>query len=456
MPFDFDMEVEEKVVFDERLFNDNKTYSKDLARLSFAFAVSSFSSNRARSDLSKSADNGIEFLSQCGFRKIRPTIDYSLPPTPYSLGAIFGKRKIKIGKRKLTLIAIGVRGGNYGAEWASNVTLGKKGPHEGFALSKEKLYQDFISYLLDYRIKGKIAIWVTGFSRAGGVANLFAGDILDESKEERLTIHKASIDRDSVYAYCFASPSTGEKENQGYQGIFHTLNPNDAVPLIPPKEFGFSHYGEVIYLPDFYDEDINIKAREILDRLGVGVPKKEFYMMKFDLLHMKDKERRCVVDAKAILVKQSEFLTRVRLALTSGMDREGYYENVQDGLASLLGLVDSSLENPYIHIKNVLSSLFSSMFEEHNGISLLSKLLSKKFDMASFLAPYAEKALEEEKLDNIDKDKIALSLTYLAKASLPYLQKNTDLVATMIGGDNSSLILLAHTPALYWALLNQI
>lgn len=454
LPHGFEDEVNAEAIFDEAFFQNQGEYSPSLAKLSFAFAISSFSSNKTRLDLSRSADNGKKFLKDAGFRKIRATEDYFLPPTSTSLGALFGKKKIRLGKKKVTLIAIGIRGGNYGAEWASNVTLGEYGPHEGFSLSKEKLYQDFIRYLCDNSIRGRIAIWVCGFSRAAGVANLFAGDIIEESSNGEFRIGKCSIHKDRLFAYCFASPATGRGKEEGFAGIFHIINPNDIVPMLPPKSFGFLHYGRTIYLPDTEDEEVYEKALSALSKLGIEIQRKDFGVMKFDILRIKDKERRFLLDTKEVLVGQGEFFQRLFAIIEERLDRKSYYEEMQEGLASLLCLVDSSLSDPYSHIKGILSNMFSKLFDEHNVLSLITKLKSRRFDLNSFLLPYFHSAVKERGIGEINEESVVNAITYLLKILLPSIEKNPGLLATLIYPDNASLLLFAHQPYLYWALLN--
>lgn len=86
-----------------------------------------------------------------------------------------------------------IRGGGYEAEWSSNVTLGKFGQHQGF----EKASQDVLSFLDSYiktqQIKGKIKLWLTGYSRGGATANLIAGELNNGRKLPQVTLVSSDL-----------------------------------------------------------------------------------------------------------------------------------------------------------------------------------------------------------------------------------------------------------------------
>ena len=127
---------------------------------------------------------------------------FKFKPTKDSIGAVVAEKKLTVDKEDYTLIALAIRGGGYEAEWSSNVTLGKFGQHQGF----EKASQDVLSFLDSYiktqQIKGKIKLWLTGYSRGGATANLLAGELNSGRKLPQVEL--ASSD---LYAFCFESPA---------------------------------------------------------------------------------------------------------------------------------------------------------------------------------------------------------------------------------------------------------
>lgn len=72
-----------------------------------------------------------------------------------------------------TLIAVAIRGGIYGAEWASNADIGTgkdtQEIHHGFYLSAQKAISFLNDYIKQNGISGDVKLWIAGFSRAGGV-----------------------------------------------------------------------------------------------------------------------------------------------------------------------------------------------------------------------------------------------------------------------------------------------
>ena len=97
-------------------------YDPSLSTCSLSFALSCFGSNRngSANDYEKRYRNAEEFLTKSGFQDFDTNIFYKQKPSTDSLGAVFANKKLG----DYTLIACGVRGGNYEQEWASNFTLG--------------------------------------------------------------------------------------------------------------------------------------------------------------------------------------------------------------------------------------------------------------------------------------------------------------------------------------------
>ena len=125
-----------------------------MAVLSMDFAVASMTSAEGdvvsaseeswhNTDYSNKDKNVKQFLSDCGFTNIEPH-GLTEAPTMDSIGFTIGSKEIYVWdeatqrNKSFTVVAVGVRGAGYGAEWASNVTIGTVGNganvvrHEGF------------------------------------------------------------------------------------------------------------------------------------------------------------------------------------------------------------------------------------------------------------------------------------------------------------------------------------
>ena len=165
-----------------------------------------------------------------------------------------------------TLIAVPIRGGGYGAEWASNFnvyltsapTLGKDDEHLGFWLAAQDVRDGLSNYISKHEIKGDLKIWVVGFSRGAAVANLL-GHMLNEtaldneSPASRIpTIGGRHLQKKDLYLYTFATPAGGTglvAEAADDPNLFNIVSPVDLVPHVAPSVWGFVRYGTTLTLP---------------------------------------------------------------------------------------------------------------------------------------------------------------------------------------------------------------
>lgn len=154
-----------------------------------------------------------------------------------TIGYAIAKKVININGEKTTVIATALRGQEYGAEWASNVTLGDGfGEAKGFGDAAKQVRQGIDAYIKDKKINTDSAkFFITGFSRAGAASNLVAKKLTDDYGE------------DNVYAYCFEAPKGGvfAELNEGltYTNIHNVINNVDIVPTVGTMQMGFIRYG---------------------------------------------------------------------------------------------------------------------------------------------------------------------------------------------------------------------
>lgn len=263
-----------------------------LAACSMDFAVASYTSAegdviRASSqswnntDYSAKDKNVKEFLSTCGFTNIQP-FGLTQAPTMDSIGYTIASKPITVWdgqqNKSFTLIAVGVRGAGYGAEWASNVTIGTPGSganvvrHEGFDNGAKTICRSIRDYLSDYGITGDVKYWVAGFSRAAAVANLTAGYLTDDP-----ATYKTS--RENVYGYTYECPQAASTNENAlnYKNIHNILNAMDAVPKVSPTKFQHQRLG-VDYVMPYYDNTSSStqnttyynRMKEVLQTICVG------------------------------------------------------------------------------------------------------------------------------------------------------------------------------------------
>ena len=204
-------------------------------------------SRNARELLTGSEGIGFKEFAQNEFWNERPTRD--------SIGVVAANKIItdhKDGKKEYTLIALAIRGGGYGSEWASNFTLGESGTHAGFTLARNNVLKFLKQYIEKYQITGDIKLWVVGYSRAGGTANMVGGALNDGYALPNVTLRKSDL-----FVYTFEAPQGTLKElvERGgasrYANIHNVINWNDPVPLVAPFQWGFDRYNRRanVYLP---------------------------------------------------------------------------------------------------------------------------------------------------------------------------------------------------------------
>ena len=162
-----------------------------------------------------------------------------------TIGYAIAKRKIVVNGTETTVIAIGTRGLDYRAEWASNVTLGSgTGEAKGFGDAARQVKEGIDKYIADKGIDaGSATFFITGYSRAGATSNLVAKKLTDEYGENK------------VYAYCFEAPKGGVasemKPGHTYANIHNVINAVDIVPTVGPAQMGFIRYGVDHIVPGY-------------------------------------------------------------------------------------------------------------------------------------------------------------------------------------------------------------
>lgn len=237
----------------------SKVYNPSLAAMSMCLAWSAFNAPEKNADSYEDDDpyinsfiNAESLLQDIGFSEIEPNEWFKNKPTDESIGVIFGQKQIKYSDNEnCTLIAVGIRGGEYEQEWISNVTVGLDGQHEGFDEAKDQVVESLKKYIKDNGISGRIKLWITGYSRAAAVANLVGGYIDNAIDEKTLNIH---TNKEDVYVYTFETPAGSlstitNNDKDKYPNIFNVINAEDLVTYVAPETMGFDRYGQDVYLP---------------------------------------------------------------------------------------------------------------------------------------------------------------------------------------------------------------
>ena len=157
--------------------------------------------------------------------------------------------------------------------------------HEGWYNAANKTIKFINEYISANRIKGKVKIWIAGFSRGGATTNLAAG-LLDNKidKNEKIFSNDVTFTHDDLYAYTFEAPQGANYNSKTvkqpgdaiYNNIYNVVNPNDLVPKVAMSEYGFTRFGTDKYITTkFYDPQNFENNRKTMKALYVENGSKE-------------------------------------------------------------------------------------------------------------------------------------------------------------------------------------
>jgi len=138
------------VSYEDELFSKNSSvFSKELAQFALAMELSAWPSNNTTYYYNENGNIGRESNIQTMFNMFgfdrNLYVNYSVPLSDSSDKAAYA-----IGTRQMgdqNLVAVMVRGGGYGNEWASNFNVGSGPYHTGFNTSAEAIYGRLSAYL---------------------------------------------------------------------------------------------------------------------------------------------------------------------------------------------------------------------------------------------------------------------------------------------------------------------
>ena len=246
------------------------SYNSSLATMSLNLELSAWGSPTQANYLFKS-NNVKDLLNKLDFKEFEANDDFKFKPTNDSIGAVLANKKLKVDQEDYTLLALAIRGGGYESEWASNVTLGTSGQHQGFDKASQDVLTFLDSYVIKHKIQGKIKLWLTGYSRAAATANLVAGSLNNGRKMPQVTLSPANM-----YAFCFEPPAgtldTFDAKKDKHHNVVNIVNLNDIVTKVAPnaENFEFVRYGEDTTLPtkeDVGDTQYNLLRDRMLREL---------------------------------------------------------------------------------------------------------------------------------------------------------------------------------------------
>ena len=246
-------------------FEDATKFDEDLAIVSLVIANQTSTEEKIR-----------ELYSTLGFDNIVCNDNYdsnSADSISYCIG------HFKDGSYDMVTVA--ARGLNYGREWASNFDIGESGDHRGFTGSANKVYDALTSYINSkYKSsydKGKVKLWLCGYSRGAAVINVLSYMVLaDPSK-------KLNIPQKNVFSYTFNTPKGLTAEHAtAFPNVFNIVNSADLVGYIAPEAYGMYRCGRDINLLESKESDYKRKSTQ--EEEGKYINETVWYESKADSL----------------------------------------------------------------------------------------------------------------------------------------------------------------------------
>ena len=90
------------------------------------------------------------------------------------VGYSLARKTLTLNGQRTTLVALVLRGGGYGGEWASNFHTGDTSAHTGFVTPVAAVFASLKAYLARAGQGGAFKLWLGGYSRGSIIANLLA------------------------------------------------------------------------------------------------------------------------------------------------------------------------------------------------------------------------------------------------------------------------------------------
>jgi hypothetical protein len=442
-------------------------YNHDLAIASYCLAISAMVKGGTGEDGkygTEELDAARTFFSAIEFDNCQP-YGYNEKPTNDSIACVIGHKNVELKGQKETIIAVGIRGAGYGSEWSGNFRLGNSTEHAGFAIARDKVMQYLKQYIKDFErsFNSNLKFWITGYSRAAATANLVAATLNNDGTLNGADFGfgnklKEAYSSGDVFAYTFETPlNTKNKEasNVKYSNIYNFINRIDYVPKVAPSAWGYTRYGENLYMPSLETE--GARYYKYLDEM-----KKEYkkitgktYTEKFDFyeLGLLMEGHDLIPDDISLTkvngyISQSEFLDELIDIVANDViiSADNYVKSYESSVRKLMPIImgvekKEATVDFKITLEDIINELSFSDLVTGNAENLIGRILGKK--CAEYLASVSGLSYDEiyNCLGIVDE-------LISAGAS------NLDYVYTLL--ENAANIKPAHEPSVNFAWLVSI
>lgn len=438
-----DHDYEATFTYSDELFTKSGyTYRQDLAEMSLGLAFAAFSSKDSQysDNYATGNRNFVSMAEQCGFENIQSNKWMFQPAETDSIGINCASKTIRDNGGSYTLIAVGVRGNNYHAEWGGNARLDATGEHKGFALGRDQALDYLRSYIADTGISGRVKIWIAGYSRGAAVSNMVGG-ALDNGYSLGEGV---SLSPHDLYCYCYETPmGTTKNQVQGrlYDNIQNLVNANDLVTYVAFDNWDFARYGVDHVVPTKGDDNyLNYKAKML----------REFYQIPNNggNIYWPDHFQAWGIDPKDITsgdlgkifkvnMTQKEFYADLSEAITTCLvsSRADYAENMQDFLIALLGDIFGKADRDTSAVAMTFAKKLQDNWQKI-FYSLTIPGMIKNGTAVRLITGYLVEALQENGIVTYDLEGIeaavAMLVSRLSKMALKYPGTTMTLLANLV------------------------
>lgn len=440
---------------DDLFTRSGYTYRKDLALMSMGLAFAAYTSKDSEKtdNYATGNRNFVSMAEQCGFENIQSNKWMFQPAEADSIGISCASKTIRDNGGSYTLIAVGVRGNNYHAEWGGNARLDAAGEHKGFALGRDQVLDYLRGYIADTGISGRVKIWIAGYSRGAAVSNMVGG-ALDNGYSLGEGV---SLSPHDLYCYCYEPPMGAMKaqvQGRVYDNIQNLVNENDLVTYVAFDNWDFARYGVDRVVPTKGDDNyLTYKAAMLREFVKIPNNGGIYWPDYFQAWGIDPKDITSGDLGKIFKVNmtQKEFYADLCEAITTCLasSREDYAENMQDFLVALLadifGAADKDTSGVAEDFAKKVQDNWKKLF-----YSLTIPGMIKNGTAAKLLTGYLVEALQENGVLTYDLAGIEAAMGMLAprlsKMALKYPGTTMTLLANLL------VIGLAHCgePGLAW------
>ena len=213
------------------------SYDHELAIMSLGLTMSAFT---YKADGDKHARKALNSIG-CDDRTIESFRFDDQQSCADSCGYIIAAKKLP---DDTFLIPVVIRSHCYGGEWVSNAHAVEEAYPDhavGFKAAADGVYDAVTDYITRRGFdRGRVKLWLCGYSRGGAVTNLLGARFTFES----------GIGKDNIFAYSFATPVTVfDRACLFTDNIFNIMSEMDIVPRMPLRYWALTRYGADMIVP---------------------------------------------------------------------------------------------------------------------------------------------------------------------------------------------------------------